>query len=250
MNVKLYEVGGCVRDMLLGIESKDIDYTFVIEDVQCSVEEGFAMMRQYLIDNGYTIFMESPENYTIRGKFPSDHRLAGIDADFVMARKELGYEEGTRSPILEMGSLADDLERRDFTVNAIAKAEDGVLIDPFNGQVHLNAGVLDTPLDPVVTMMDDPLRMLRALRFSITKNLMIADRVWESFSQPDIVNKLITVVSEERIREELTKMFKYNPAEAIRILHQADQRADGLLDSIFIRDLWLKPTLEKKKNRS
>jgi tRNA nucleotidyltransferase/poly(A) polymerase len=244
--ITLYEVGGCVRDMLMGKTSKDIDYTVVIEGFTGSVEEGFAIMKQYLIDNGYTIFLESPQNYTIRGKFPLDHAMAGTDADFVMARKELGYEPDSRSPILEMGSLTDDLERRDFTVNAIAKSVDGVLIDPFGGQQHLNMKVLDTPLDPEITMMDDPLRVLRALRFAITKDLLIASRVWDSFRQPNIVNKLKDVVSEERIREELTKMFKHDPVGSLRILNKADRHAEGLLDAVFDGQLWLLPTLKDR----
>jgi len=241
----IYEVGGCIRDELLGIQSKDIDYTFVLKDTSCNVDDGFAQMTEHLIKSGYRIFLSTPESFTIRAMFPKGHVLEGTTADFVMARKELGYKDGTRQPILCIGTLIDDLERRDFTVNAIAKSLDGKLIDPFNGQDAIKRMVLDTPIDPMITMMDDPLRMLRALRFSITKNMKIADRVWESFTQPNIVNKLKDVVSNERIREELQKMFKFDSLQTLRTLQKADEHAAGFLNAVFDNDMWLLPTFKR-----
>jgi tRNA nucleotidyltransferase/poly(A) polymerase len=111
--------------------------------------------------------------FTIRAKFPADHKFAKLDADFVMARKEVGYVEGTRRPILELGTLEDDLIRRDFTVNAMAEDEDGNLIDLFNGQIDLQRMVLITPKAPKITFDEDPLRIIRAIRFSITKGFSL-----------------------------------------------------------------------------
>ena len=162
---KLYKVGGCVRDAILGIDSKDIDFTFVLDDLSQTVEEGFRKMDDWMTENGFEVFLRVPEMYTIRARFPKGDPNEKLVADFVMARKEVGYIEGTRRPKLELGSLEDDLIRRDFTINAMAENEDGDIIDLFGGQDDLRVGILRTPRDPMITFMDDPLRLLRALRF-------------------------------------------------------------------------------------
>ena len=162
-----------------------------------------------------------------------------------MARKEIGYVEGTRKPILVLGTLEDDLIRRDFTLNAMAEDEDGNLIDLFGGKEDLERRLLRTPLPAKQTMMDDPLRIMRALRFKITKGFSIADDIWLAMMQPDILDKLRTTVSPERIREELLKMMKHNTPETIRLLNLVDTRSiPGFIDLVFERGLWLKPTFE------
>ena len=167
---KFYEVGGKVRDEILEIESKDVDYVAVPgEDPLKNISSAHAMFRlleEYLKIEGFEIFLSTPDCFTIRAKFPKDHKYQGV-ADFVMARKEVGYIPGTRTPMVVPGSLYDDLERRDFTLNALAKDEDGKIIDFFNGLKHLKSGQLVTPLDCEVTFNDDPLRILRAIRFCI-----------------------------------------------------------------------------------
>jgi tRNA nucleotidyltransferase/poly(A) polymerase len=165
-----------------------------------------------------------------------------------MARKEVGYMEGTRQPILELGTLADDLVRRDFTLNALAEDIDGNIIDLFGGQEDLKRGLLRTPLPAKMTMMDDPLRIMRALRFKITKGFSIHDDIWMAMMQPDILEKLRTTVSAERIREELFKMLKHDTVATIRLLHLVDaQSIPGFLNLVFDRGMWLKPTFEKKQ---
>jgi tRNA nucleotidyltransferase/poly(A) polymerase len=238
---KIFKVGGCVRDGLLGIKTKDIDFTFVLDDLNKTVEEGFKEMEQWMIEQGFTIFLSVPEMFTIRAKFPSDHKFAKLDADFVMARKEVGYVEGTRRPILELGTLEDDLVRRDFTVNAMAEDEDGNLIDLFNGVDHLKFKMLITPLDTNVTMNDDPLRLIRALRFSITKDFRISDDIWNELNNFDYDEKM-GVVSIERIREELLKCFKHDTLKTLAKLNEFKY----LRDYVFKNNiLWLKPTFEK-----
>jgi tRNA nucleotidyltransferase/poly(A) polymerase len=207
---KLFKVGGCVRDSFLGLDSKDIDFTFVLDNLEQTVEEGFLQMEQWMKDNGFEIFLSTPDMFTIRGKFPKDHINAGLVADFVMARKEIGYVEGTRKPILVLGTLEDDLIRRDFTLNAMAISEDETLIDLFNGRKDLESKILNTPLPASQTMMDDPLRILRALRFTITKDFTMSQDIWESMKQPAILQKLEPTVSGERIREEIMKMMKHD----------------------------------------
>ena len=243
---KIYEVGGCVRDRILGIESNDIDYTFVLDDLSGTPEEGFLVMSQQLKDEGFKIFLSTPEMFTIRAKFPVDHKNKGIDADFVMARKELGYKPGTREPILALGTLEDDLARRDFTLNALAEDENGNLIDLFDGQKHLAEKILVTPLDPIVTFMDDPLRVIRALRFSITKDLMIREDVWEAMFQEGLLAKLESTVSIDRIRNEFKKMFEFDTLASLRLLAKVDAKDANFLNSAFGKDLWLLPTFKKR----
>ena len=156
---KIFEIGGCVRDELLGIHTKDIDFTFVLDDLTKSVDEGWNLMLDHLKNKGFKIFLETKDCFTVRAQFPKDHKHNGLIADFVMARKEIGYKKGTRKPILELGTLLDDQRRRDFTINTMARDENGELIDPFEGVIDLKNKIIRTPLDPVKTLMEDPLRM-------------------------------------------------------------------------------------------
>ena len=237
---KIFKVGGCVRDGLLGVKTKDIDFTFVLDDLNKTVEQGFQEMEQWMTDQGFTIFLSVPEMFTIRAKFPADHKFAKLDADFVMARKEIGYVEGTRRPILELGTLEDDLLRRDFTVNAMAEDEDGNIIDLFDGKLDLERMVLITPKAPQITFDEDPLRIIRAIRFSITKgfSLKYLDYYISNYNYEDKMG----VVSIERIREELLKCFKH---DTLRTLEMLDY-FPVLKQYVFKNNvLWLKPTFEQ-----
>ena len=243
---KIAKVGGCIRDSILNVKTKDIDFTFVLDDLNQTVHQGFSQMKSWMEDKKFEIFLSTPDMFTIRAKFPSDHKYAGLAADFVMARKEVGYVEGTRRPILELGTLADDLVRRDFTLNALAEDEDGNIIDLFNGREDLANGILRTPLPAKITMMDDPLRILRALRFSITKGFTIHEDIFVAMKQPEILEKLRVTVSGERIREEINKMMQKDTVTSLKLLHSIDStHIPGFLELVFDRGLWLKPTFEK-----
>lgn len=250
---KLYRVGGCVRDKLLGVSSKDIDFTAVQDPKHylethpntLSVDELFAELIHELRLQGFELFLITPDCYTIRAKFPPSSRNAGLVADFVLARKEEGYYPGTRKPILKPGTLYDDLVRRDFTLNALAEDEDGNIIDLFNGIWALEARMLITPLDARITMLDDPLRLLRAFRFSITKDFIISPRVWETCLMDSVVNKLEEVVSQERIREEVLKMMKHSTTRTLELLGEISKINPRLIEIMFSRGMWLKPTFEK-----
>ena len=245
--MKIYEVGGCVRDEILGVKSKDIDFTVVLDDTNQTVDEGWDQMVSFLKEEGFQIFLETKDCFTVRAKFPVGHVNEGLVADFVMARKEVGYVLGTRKPILELGTLYDDLIRRDFTVNALAKDMDGNIIDHFSGVEHLKEGLLVTPLNPMKTMMDDPLRILRALRFSVTRGFEISTDIMEAMKQPDILDKLKTTVSQERIREEVIKMMKYDTLLTMKLLVDIDREIiKGFLEVVFRDNMWLKPTTEKR----
>ena len=240
-----YEVGGKVRDELLGLTSKDVDYVAVpgdelLKDIQ-SAHTMFGILKGFLESERFEIFLVTEDCFTIRARFPEGHKYQGV-ADFVMARKEVGYIPGTRTPIVVAGTLYDDLERRDFTLNALAKDENGKIIDHFNGLEDLKNGILRTPLDTKRTFDDDPLRILRAIRFSIIKGFQIPGEMWHEIYHYDYESKM-GVVSAERIREELFKCFKHDTLETFERLREFVH----LREYIFKKTtLWLKPTMEDK----
>ena len=239
--MKLFEVGGCVRDELLGLHTKDIDFTVELDVLTLSVDEGWERMLDFLKQEDFKIFLETKDCFTVRARFPKNHQHEGLIADFVMARKEIGYIENTRQPILELGSFEDDMVRRDFTVNALCKTEEGQLVDLFGGLKDLEDRILRTPLDPMVTLMDDPLRLLRALRFSVTKDFKICEELSNAMKQLDLLDKLQKVVSQERIREEVTKMMKHDTVRSLRII----DTVPGLMEVIFKNGMWLMPTMKQ-----
>jgi tRNA nucleotidyltransferase/poly(A) polymerase len=244
---KFYEVGGCVRDELLGLKSKDIDYVAVPDEGLLETityaDTMFSILETYLRNEGFEIFLITPDCFTIRAKFPKDHKYQGV-ADFVMARKEVGYIPNTRQPMIVPGTLRDDLIRRDFTLNALAKDDDGNIIDMFDGMWALENKLLITPQDARTTMLDDPLRLLRAFRFSITKGFDISPRIWETCHVDDIVNKLEQVVSQERIRDEIFKMMKHDTLKTLDLFEKIKYTNPKILEIMFGKGLWLKPTTE------
>ena len=203
----------------------------------------FKVLDEYLVSEGFDIFLRTSDCFTIRAMFPKGHQYKGV-ADFVMSRKEIGYVQGTRTPIVIPGTLEDDLLRRDFTLNALAKNYDGEIIDLFGGMEDLRAGILRTPLDARVTMMDDPLRLLRSWRFSITKGFVIHQDILETLNDEEIIEKLFKVVSNQRIREELFKMFKFDTVKTLELIQSMELLVPGLTKKLF-SDMWLKPTFEE-----
>lgn len=242
---QIYEVGGCVRDEIIGVHTNDIDFTFVLDNTDQTVDEGWDEMISHLKTEGFKIFLETKDCFTVRAKFPKGHVNEGLVADFVMARKEVGYILGTRKPILELGTLEDDLRRRDFTLNALAKDLDGTIVDLFEGRKHLEEGILVTPLNPVKTFFDDPLRMIRALRFSITKGFEIDSEVWDAMFEPGLIEHLKKVVSKERIQGEVSKMMKHDTVSTLRLLAKIDKIEPKLLEVMFGGDIWLLPSTKK-----
>lgn len=245
MNVQLFEVGGCVRDEILGVPVNDYDYTVVAPS--------FDAMRDHLLSKGFEIFLETPQYLTIRARFPSMTEdgdtsigmFAGkvrnrLTADFVLARKEGAYSDGRRPDEVHPGSLLDDLSRRDFTVNAIAKDAGGEYIDPFDGIKDLRMGVLRAVGNAEDRLREDALRALRALRFSLTKRLSLTNELGQAL-ESDWLPPLLSSVSAERRREELSKMFKFNTVASMELLFWFPL----LTKAAFQDGLWLKPTLER-----
>jgi hypothetical protein len=187
---------------------------------------------------------------TIRAKFPSNHIYSNLTADFVLARSETYSDPITGQPVVYSGTLEDDLRRRDFTINAMAidVINPSVLIDMFCGNKDLTSRLIRTTIDPLLSMLEDPSRLLRALRFKIKYGFVIDGNLWLAMTNQTVINKLFEVVSSDHIREELTKMFKISTINTLFLLRKLDENCEygcNFTDRLFKNGLWLKPTNEK-----
>lgn len=226
--IKLYKVGGYTRDLFLGIRSKDVDY---------SVEaDSYEAMIDHIVSEGGKIYEFKPEYLTVRARFNDE------DRDFVLCRKDGVYRDGRHPEGTEVGTLYDDLARRDFTMNAIALDEDQNIIDPFDGRADLNRGIIRCVGNATDRMKEDSLRLIRAIRFSITKKMTMDFDIRRMFYSHEWMNRL-SMVKEDRIRQELTKMFSFSTIETINAFREYPL----LADACFSGSLWLKPTSEAKK---
>lgn len=216
MKYKLYEVGGKIRDEFLGIRSKDVDYSVVLEDTNLHLDEAFHEFVKQIESEGFDIKVEHPDVVTVRAMFPESHQYKGV-ADFVLARKELYYPEVGRRPVCKLGTLEDDLIRRDFTLNAMARDENGKIVDLFNGYTDLMNKVLKTPGDPYKSFKDDPLRIIRAMRFCITKGFILSQDLRVAIIEIGIQG--LEKVSVERVREELEKCFYFDTVKTLDYLY-------------------------------
>lgn len=211
--LQAYVIGGYVRDLLLGRPSKDIDIVVVGDGLHLAEQ-----CAQKLRVKKVSLFKN----------FRTAHFIyKDLDIEFVGARKE-SYRSDSRKPIVENGTLDDDQKRRDFTINALAislhKDTFGELIDPFNGLEDLENGVLRTPLDPDTTYSDDPLRMMRAVRFASQLDFRIEKSSLESIRKNA---SRLEIISRERISDELNKIILspipsrgFNLLFSTHLLHQ------------------------------
>jgi tRNA nucleotidyltransferase/poly(A) polymerase len=239
---KVYLVGGAVRESLMGLKPHDLDYTYIADAK--STEEAWEEMRTYIRSLGLEIFTEKPECFTIRAKAINKK---GEGGDFVLARKEISYEANSRQPISEPGTLYDDLVRRDFTVNALAQdPETSEIIDFFGGKDDLANKILRTPKEPIQTLVDDPLRVLRCLRFSIKLNFTIDQPILDSIHQysTQIAEKTKVTTSADRIREELHKAMAVDSYRTFKLLSQLPEE---LVRVWFPDGMWLLPTFKEKR---
>ena len=198
LGVEWYVVGGYVRDIFLERPSNDIDVVVVGSGI--SVAEELKRMV------GKKAHLSVFRNFgTAQVKFRQNGRE--YEVEFVGARKE-SYSHDSRKPIVENGTLEDDQNRRDFTINAMAiclnKRRFGELVDPFNGLADLEDGIIATPLEPGITFSDDPLRMMRCIRFATQLNFQIEDETFEALER---MADRINIVSGERIKDELNKIL-------------------------------------------
>ena len=231
--MKIYKVGGCVRDSILQVKPKDVD--FAVE------APSYAAMIQEIKDKKFTVFLETPEFLTVRARFPNSKEVG----DFVLCRQEIGGN-GRHPDKVEPGTIYTDLARRDFNMNAMAiDVETNAIIDPFNGQKDIRDKIITCVGNTEDRLQEDALRVLRALRFSVTLNFQIDNQILEVIqSKSRILAYLIEEkVSSDRIREELEKMFIVNSFESFRLLARLPLNIQKVL---FKDNLWLKPTFAKK----
>lgn len=219
MGVRAFVIGGYVRDCFLGRQSKDIDIVVEGSGIELAEAVGAKVRSNVSVFKNYGTAML---------------RFKGIEVEFVGARKE-SYNRDSRKPVVEDGTLQEDQMRRDFTINAMAfslqKEDYGALVDPFGGIRDLAAGIIRTPLDPDVTFSDDPLRMVRAIRF-VTR-LSTDENQFKII--PEALGSIrrnrgrMEILSKERIVEELNKMLvSEKPSIGFRLLDET-----GLLEMIL-----------------
>lgn len=235
------EVGGAVRDKFLGVDSKDVDFVAVPTEFFIDANDAFNALVAHLKETGFQVFLETPEFFTVRAQVPDGHPLKARTnvADFVLARKDSKTSDGRRPDFVLPGTLMDDLERRDFTVNAMAILN-GELIDPFGGRKDLQNNLLRFVGNPRDRIAEDGLRVIRALRFHITKGFDVESFTWDAVNS-DFAAEMLMKVSVERIREELEKMFFADTVSSMETL--ADIRRN-LKKAIFRDNLRLMPTLK------
>jgi len=215
LGLETYVVGGFVRDLIMNRPCTDIDFVCIGSGIRLANEVG-----QELDDAPVTVF----KNF---GTAMIKHHE--YELEFVGARKE-SYRNESRKPIVEDGTLAEDQQRRDFTINALAislSTENyGDLIDPFDGVAHIRQKLIKTPLDPVITFSDDPLRMMRAIRFASQLNFDIDADTFEAIIK---ITHRLSIVSMERITDELNKIvLSPIPSYGFKLLFHS-----GLLKEFF-----------------
>ncbi len=232
INQEVYVVGGYVRDFYLGRitpdESLDIDFVTVGSGVKLARE-----LAKKLNSGNLSVFKQFG---TAQIKYD------GLDLEFVGARKE-SYRKSSRKPIVEDGTLEDDQLRRDLTINALSWSLNpgsfGVLMDPFNGIRDLQKKLIRTPVDPSKTFSDDPLRMMRAVRFATQLGFTIEDETWKSICE---MSHRLEIISKERILEELNKIVMApKPSSGFKLLDKS-----GLLNQFFPEMVKLKGVDEVK----
>ena len=216
MGLECYVVGGYVRDLFLQRHSEDIDVVVVGSGIAMAKALGKRLGRG--------------ANVSVFKNFGTAQvKYHGMEVEFVGARKE-SYSHDSRKPVVEDGTLEDDQNRRDFTINALAvclnAARYGELVDPFDGIADLKERVIRTPLDPDVTFSDDPLRMMRCIRFATQLNFYIDDETFEALERN---RERIDIISRERIADELNKII-LSPVPSKGFI---DLDRSGLLELIF-----------------
>jgi len=247
--MNLYLTGGTVRDHKLGLPRNN-DLDFAVE------AESYDAMLDGLKARGYVEYTSRPAFVTTRGRLPlvTLHKAFGgllmdrtspwVDADFTLCRAETMYSDQRHPDTVTPTDLRSDLGRRDFTVNAMAVSESGVWFDAYGGRSDAYNRVLRTVGDSVARFTEDPLRMLRAVRFAVTCNLGWDWNLQRAMEREDLVGLLATL-PHERVREELNKALARNWRRTMLLLMVDYPLLADTLDRHF-PNLWLKATTEEK----
>lgn len=231
LNVECYVIGGFVRDLFLQRKSEDIDVVVIGSGIELAEK-----LSKRIKGSKLSVF----KNFGT-----AQIKWKNLEVEFVGARKE-SYRADSRKPIVEDGTLEDDQNRRDFTINALAlclnKERFGELIDPFNGISDIKNKIIKTPLNPDVTFNDDPLRMMRCIRFSAQLQFYIEENTFEAISR---VKERISIISKERIVDELNKIMASKiPSIGFELLKRS-----GLLE-LIMPDLYKLCGIEEKGGRA
>lgn len=235
LKMPCFLIGGFVRDKILGRPTKDIDIVCVGDGIELAelVAKKFSPAPQISVFKNFgtaQIKLNASNLKELSKVSPAGGDLEGpFDIEFVGARKE-SYNHNSRKPAVEQGTIEDDQNRRDFTINALAiilnEKDFGELIDPFDGINDLQQKIIKTPLQPDITFSDDPLRMMRAIRFAAQLHFTIEEKTLEAIAQNA---ERIEIVSGERIADELNKIIMSDvPSVGFKLLHNS-----GLLKIIF-----------------
>lgn len=217
---QFFEVGGAVRDSLMGLSSKDVDFSVVAQEgLFQDAAKAFAALEAHLMEQGFKVFESRPEFLTIRAQVAPGHPLQARTkvADFVLARKDGPYSDGRRPDWVLPGTLEDDVFRRDLTVNSLCRDINGNLIDLTGGVRDLQNCLIRFVGDPQQRIAEDGLRVMRCFRFRITKGFLFEKATKEACIS-EFGAKMLSKVSTERVREELVKMFRANTLASLRLL--------------------------------
>lgn len=238
--VSLYLVGGCVRDMIMGNPNpKDVD--FAVE------AKSFDHMRQWMVERGFHIHAETPKYFTLRAKAPKSgfsfagRDYSGKDFDFALCRTDGEYKDGRHPDSVEVGTIHTDLSRRDFTMNAIAMDASGAFLDPFGGVEDIGTRTIRC-VGSVERLVEDGLRVMRALRFAIQLDFFLDEEVIEFLDSMASVMALHNV-DPQRIQQEMTKSMRINTYATMGLLYEYPMIAKYIFNETGI---WLKPTDEKR----
>lgn len=223
---KFYKVGGCVRNKLLNIPIEDIDY--------CVEAESYEHMRNAILEKGIKIIYEMEKFFIIKGKYKDQM------VDFVLCRQDSKYYNNRYPENVQKADLANDLSRRDFTINAIAEDENNNLIDPFGGINDIEHKIIRCVISSE-RLKEDALRILRAIRFYITLEGFELDAEIEKLLYESETINLLDNISNEKIRQELDKCFKHDTFKSICTFNKFPLLNKKLFQNM---NLWLKPVFK------
>lgn len=234
-------MGGAVREIVKNNPEKIKDWDFSME------VPTFSDMRNWLNDNKFEIFVETPDYLTMRARSPKGFEFAGMKMegltfDFAMCRNEGDYHDSRHPDSVEPGTIDIDLSRRDFTMNAMAMNDDGDILDPYDGKMDIKRKTIRCVRDANDRFNEDALRIMRALRFAVQLDFEL-DADITFFLQDDENMDILRKIDQNRVRDELTKAFNINTLETLYWL----EKFRHVRNTIFEDNMWLMPTVKGRK---